>query len=203
MGRFERKKEKRKKFWTNIFLAAMFVFVVVGMSLGGVIGGFGGGGPDLKYGDYKFYIKEGDNNHYWTKIEGSEMPFYFLPSQVEDINMSSIIKNRLKESYLVMITFNPKDTTNLQAMEITRFDLSQFLGKVVYNGVLESSLEYDIPVITCENATAQTPVIVLNMSDNTSIQEVDNCIYLYGRGREFLRLRDRLLYSYHGVIKDE
>ena len=201
MGRFERKKEKRKKFWTNIFLAAMFVFVVVGMSLGGVIGGFGGG-PDLKYGDYKFYIKEGDNR-YWVKIDGNEMPFYFLPSRVENINMSSITSNRLKEAYLVMITFNPKDTVNLQAMAVTRFDLNQFLGKVVYNGVLESSLEYDMPVITCENATAQSPVIVLNMSDNTSIQEVDNCIYLYARGTEFLRLRDRLLYSYHGVIEDE
>lgn len=201
MGRFERKKEKKKKFWTNIFLAAMFVFVVVGMSLGGVIGGFGGG-TNLKYGDYKFYIKEGDN-HYWTKIDGNEMPFYFLPSQVEHINVSSIISNRLREAYLVMITFNPKDTVNLQAMEITRFDLSQHLGKVVYNGVLESSLEYNIPIITCENATAQAPVIVLNMSDNTSIQEVDNCIYLYARGTGFLSLRDRLLYSYHGVIEDE
>ena len=156
----------------------------------------------MKYGDYKFYIKENDN-HYWTKIDGKEMPFYFLPGQVENINLSNVITNRIKESYLIMITFNPKDTVNLQAMEVTRFDLSQYLGKVVYSGVLESSLEYDIPVITCENATAQSPVIVLNMSDNTSIQEVDTCIYFYARGREFLRLRDRMLYSYHGVIKDE
>ena len=76
-------------------------------------------------------------------------------------------------------------------------------GKVVYSGVLKSSLEYDLPILTCTNATLKTPVIIFNMSDNTSIVEIDNCIYLNARGREFLRLRDRLLYSYYGVIEDE
>jgi hypothetical protein len=102
-----------------------------------------------------------------------------------------------------MITFNPEESANLQAMEVTRFDLSQSLGKVVYTGVLQISPEYDLPILTCANSTLKTPVIVLNVSDSTSIVEENNCIYLNARGTEFLRLRDRLLYSYYGVIEDE
>jgi len=58
-------------------------------------------------------------------------------------------------------------------------------------------------LITCANATLKTPVIIMNMSDTAGIVDIDNCIYLNARGTEFLRMRDRLLYSYYGVIKDE
>lgn len=198
MGRLERKREKKKKFWMNIFLAAMFVFIILGMTLGGVGNYFGG--SERKYGKFKFYTKD---NRYVTTINGNEMFFYFLPSQVEGINLSSIITNKLKEAYLVMLTFNPEEETNLQVMEVARFDISQLLGKVTYNGVLVESMDYNLPILTCANATLQTPVLLFNVSENTSIVDVDNCIYLNARGTDFLALRDRLLYSYHGVIQDE
>nr|MCK4929786.1 hypothetical protein [Nanoarchaeota archaeon] len=193
MGRRERRIDKRKQFW----MAAILVFLMVASGFGVIVGSRT---SEMKYGKFKFFIQD---NRYWTKINDNEMPFYFLPQQVEYINLSSIITNKLREAYLVMITFNPEEETNLQVIEITRFDLSQLLGKVVYNGVLASSLEYDLPILNCANATLKTPVIIFNMSDNTSIVEIDNCIYLNARGREFLRLRDRLLYSYYGVIEDE
>lgn len=198
MGRRERRKEKKKRFWTNIVLAVMFVFIVVGMTLGGLGGNFGSN--SMKYGKYKF-MQEG--NHYITKIEGVPTAFYFHPNQVDKINVSSIIPNKLKEAYLVMLTFDPEEKNSIQAIELVRFDLSQLLGKVVYNGVLKESLDYDLPIITCANATLQTPVIIFNVSDTPSIVEQDNCIYLNAKGKNFLSLRDRLLYSYYGVIQDE
>lgn len=201
MGRRERRREKRKKFWMNIFLAAMFVFIVVGMTLGGL--GTFGGNDRMKYGDFKFQIID---NRYVTEINEQPMPFYFLPSQVDYINVSSIVTNKLREAYLVMMTFNPKDKDSIQVMEVVRFDFSRYLGKVVYNGILEGSPEYDLPLLTCANATLQTPVIILNttaLSSTASVVESGNCIYLNARGTEFLRLRDRILYSYHGVIEDE
>ena len=193
MGRRERRIEKRKQLW----MAILLVFLMVASGFGVIIGNRA---SEMRYGKYKFQIKD---NHYVTKINDNEIPFYFLPSQVNYINVSSIITNKLKEAFLVMITFDPEEETNLQVIEVARFDLSQLLGKVVYNGVLTSSLEYDLPILTCANATLKTPVIIFNMSDITSIVDIDNCIYLNARGTEFLRLRDRLLYSYYGVIGDE
>ena len=197
MGRLERKREKRKKVWMNVFLAAMFIFIIVGMTLGG-IGNFGS--SEMKYGKFKFTIKD---NRYVTKINNNEMPFYFLPSQVDGINVSSVITNKLREAYLVMLTFDPEDETNLQVIEVARLDLSYLLGKVIYNGVLTESEEYNLPVLTCANATLKTPVLIFNTSETTGIVDIDNCIYLNARGTDFLGLRDRLLYSYYGVIQDE
>jgi len=197
MGRRERKIEKRKQ----ILMGSILVFLMVASGFGVIIGSRAN---EMRYGKFKFYLK---NNRYVTKINDNEMPFYFLPSQVDYINLSSIITNKLREAYLVMITFNPGDKANLQFIEITRFDLSQLLGKVAYNGVLNTSEEYDLPIITCTNATLNTPVLVFNVSDTTSITpsivDINNCIYLNARGTEFLKLRDRLLYSYYGVIQDE
>jgi hypothetical protein len=70
--------------------------------------------------------------------------------------------------------------------------------------VLNASEDYkELSVLSCANATLQTPVLLFNVSDNTSIIDINNCIYLNARGTEFLRLRDRVLYSYYGVINDK
>jgi len=194
MGRHERASDKKKQILISVILAAIMVFSAFGVMLGTV-------SNEMRYGKYKFAVQ---NNVYVTKINGQEMVFYYLPKQIEGINLSSVVTNKIKEAYMVMITFNPYETSNLQVMELVRYDLSQMLGKVVYNGVLNASSQYlDFPVLNCANATLQTPVIVLNKSDNISIIDVDNCIYLNARGEEFKIVRDRLLYSYYGVIQDD
>ncbi|MBU1321256.1 MAG: hypothetical protein KKF46_02775, partial [Nanoarchaeota archaeon] len=150
--------------------------------------------------DYKFSIKD---NRYVTKINDKEMFFYNLPQQLVHINLSSATMNKLKESYLIYMTFNPEEDPSLPYIELARFELSQVLGKSIVNGVLVESEDYALPVITCANATLQTPMIIFNISSETSIKDIDNCIYLNARGPEFVQLKDRLVYSYFGVIQDE
>ncbi len=192
MGRRERKIEKRKQ----IFMSSILVFLMIASGFAVMVGNTN---SQLKYNGYRFRVQ---NNQYVTEIDGETIPFYSLPSEVEGINLSSTITNKLREAYLVMLSFKPEQSTSLQVIEVARFDLSQYLGKTVYNGVLEESQDYDLPVLTCENATVQTPIIILNESSNPGFIEEDNCIYLNANGYEFLWLRDRLLYSYHGVIED-
>lgn len=194
MGRRERKSEKAKQIVMGIVIALLMVLSTFGIIIGNQTN-------SMRYNGYKF---EPNGYQYVTKINGKEMLFYTLPTQSDFINLSSAVTNKIKEAYLVMLTFNPQDQVNIQIMELVRFDMSQYLDKVMMNGVLNSSTNYpDLPVITCANATLQAPVIILNMSDSSSIIDVDNCIYINARGTEFLRMRDRLLYSYYGVIKDE
>ena len=179
-------------------MAVILVSLMVASGFGVIIGSRT---SQLRYGDYKFIIKD---NRYVTKINGNEMPFFFLPQETEYINLSNTVTNKLREAYFIMVTFDPEDEANLQVIEVTRFDLSQYLGKVVVNGVLAETEEYEeLPEITCANATLKTPVILFNKTDFPIIVEDENCIYLNARGREFLRLRDRILYSYYGVIEEE
>jgi hypothetical protein len=194
MGRRERRSEKTKQIIIGVVIALIMILSTFGIIIGSQSSG-------LQYGTYKFEVV---NNQYVTKINNQQMSFYFFPSQVDYINLSSAITNKLKESYFVMITFNPDDKSNLPVVELIRFDFSQLLGKVAYSGVLAPSEQYaELPVITCANATLQTPVILFNVTDTPSIIDENNCIYLNARGTDFLMLRDRILYSYFGVIKDE
>lgn len=194
MGRHERKSDKAKQIVMGVVIALIMVLSTFGIIIGNQTN-------SMRYNDYKF---EYHGNQYVTKINGKQMLFYSLPTQSDFINVSSIVSNKIKEAYILMLTFNPGDTANIQIIEQVRFDLSQDLNKVVLNGVLNISDEYPaLPRITCANATLKTPVIIMNMSDTTGIVDVDNCIYINARGTEFLRMRDRLLYSYYGVIKDE
>jgi len=194
MGRREKKSDKAKQVVMGIVIALIMVLSTFGIIIGNQT-------SSLSYNGYKFQL---NGNQYATKINGKEMIFYSLPSQSDFINVSSSIPNKIKESYIVMLTFNPADKVNIQIIELVRFDLSQSLNKVILDGVLNVSTDYpSLPLITCANATLKTPVIIMNMSDTPGIVDIDNCIYLNARGTEFLRMRDRLLYSYYGVIKDE
>jgi hypothetical protein len=194
MGRRERKGNKAKQIIMGVVIALLMILSTFGIIIGNQTN-------DMRYNGYKF---EYNGNQVFTKINGKEMVFYSLPSQSDFINVSSTIPNKIRESYMVMLTFNPADQVNIQLIEVVRFDLSQYLDKAILNGVLNASASYpDLTIITCANATLQTPVIIMNMSDTAGIVEADNCIYINARGTEFLRMRDRLLYSYFGVIKDE
>jgi hypothetical protein len=194
MGRHERKSNKAKQVVMGIVIALIMILSTFGIIIGNQT-------SSLSYNGYKFKL---NGNQYVTKINGKEMIFYSLPSQSDFINVSSVIPNKIKEAYIVMLTFNPADKVNIQIIELVRFDLSQSLNKVILDGVLNASTDYpSLPLITCANATLKTPVIIMNMSDTPGIVDIDNCIYLNARGTEFLRMRDRLLYSYYGVIKDE
>jgi len=193
MGRRERKVEKRKQVW----MAAILVFLMVASGFGVIIGNQSN---EMKYGDFKFSIKD---NRYVTEVEERELFFYNLPQQLEFINLSSTTTNKLKESYMIYMTFNPEEDPSLPYIELSRFELSQVLGKSMVNGVLVESEDYALPVLTCASATMQTPMIIFNISSETSIIDIDNCIYFNARGPEFIQLKDRLVYSYFGVIQDE
>jgi hypothetical protein len=192
MGKRERKNDKRKQIILSIVLSAVMIFSVFGVMIGSFTNN------EMSYKGHRFEIK---GNKYVTKINGNEMEFDYLPQITESINLSNDTATKIKSAYVLMITFDPSQESNLPVMELVRFDLSQKLGKIVLSGVMSNSEQYqNFSIITCENATQQSPVIVLNMSDNTSIIDAGNCIYLNARGSEFLRLRDRILYSYYGVI---
>jgi len=194
MGKHERKNDKRKQIILSIVLSAVMIFSAFGVMIGSFTNN------EMNYNGHTFEIK---GSKYVTKINGNEMEFDFLPPTTESINLSNDTARKIKESYVLMITFDPSQESNLPVMELVRFDLSQKLGKIMISGVMSSSEQYqNFSIITCENATQQSLVIILNMSDNTSITDTGNCIYLNARGSEFLRLRDRVLYSYYGVIKN-
>jgi hypothetical protein len=194
MGKREEKKEKRRQIWMSIILSVVMITSVFGVLLGSQ-------SNELRYNKHKFTVV--DNTHYSTKIDGKQIAFYSLPPETAQINVSSVTVNKIKEAYFVAVTFDPNvEKQSLAMIELSRFDFATaFTGKTVVSGVTNSSSEYSgLPIMSCANATLKTPVIYFNISNVAGIADIDNCIYINGRGNEIIRMRDRMLYAYYGVI---
>ncbi len=142
---------------------------------------------------------------YTTKIDGKKMFFYNLPSEVKRIPSDDFAAAYLRDAEAVALSFDPNmSSTNLQAIDILRYDLSLDLGKVTISAVTQKSGMYpSFPLIDCRNATAQYPVVLFEESPVTSITTQGPCIMVQSNMSGFLEARDRLLYDYYDVYSDE
>jgi hypothetical protein len=182
------------KIWMSVLLAFVMVFSVFGIMLNSQ-------SNEMKYGNFKFTV-DSANNHYLTKINGQQVYFYTLPGETAYYNISNATINGLKSAVFIVTTFDPAVANeSTQAIELVRFDFATILKGKVYNAITEENEQYSsLPVLGCANATSQMPVIYFNISDLPSVVKEGDCIYLNGRGADFLRLRDAILYSYLGVV---
>ena len=197
MRRNEERKEKQKQIWMGIILVAVMVFSIFGIMVGN-------DSSTLRYGNYKFQI--GSDNKVYTEVSnGNLVGFRYLPQDLENITLPEGTIQLLRNAPIIVTTFNPnyEKTWVLTHLETIEFEMSKELeGKYIYNGVTEASEAYvSFPMINCSNATQQQPVIYFEISNETSITTQNSCIILKSDDTGFYVLKDRLLYSYFGVIE--
>lgn len=192
------RKQKKKANWMAWFI----VILMVGSAFGVMLGSFSSN-RKLEYNGYKF--AESDN--FWIlKLDGKKYEFNYYPAEVEDINVSEKAIATLKGKPYFYISINPYDEDYAEYMDFFRLELNQKLndhsGTYISSGVLRETEKYNLPEITCENATSSVPVVVLMKSSETSIVYEDNCVLVNAKtGNDFIALKDRLLYELMGIIK--
>ena len=101
MAKISRKEKKKQKV---IFYAALFFVFLMATSL--LAGFYGGGNDDL--GEYNGFKFKSTNNGVSTKIDGDRMNFFYHPSILEYINISSDVKELLSKPSITL-TFDPED----------------------------------------------------------------------------------------------
>ncbi len=193
------KKDNKKK-WMGIIIASIIVFSMVISIFAVVVDNQDQSIP--KYNKYSFIATD---NGYKTKINDKYMEFYNYPSELEDIPLSEDISSKLKNSQGIGIIFDPEEeiADNLQYIDLIRYELQLQIDKPIYFGATKNSTKYSLPYVGCESATAEFPLIVINMSINTSFTVSDSnpdCIIMNAKLREILAAKDRLLYTYYGVM---
>jgi hypothetical protein len=193
MGRRERKKEKRTQLWMGIFV----IFLMATSIFGIIVGSNSNGSQTYRYEGHAFYVNE--NNLYESKINDKTMEFYSLPDQLE--KTSDEIINKIKNSPSVKVTFDPTDTENLQYIEVARFGLSSYTDENFEYGITKASATYNFPIVTCEDATAESPVLIFEKTEEINLYMENNCIHVQGDLFEFLMHRDSIIYSYYGILK--
>jgi len=195
--------KKERKFKKEQILVYLIAFVMIGSTFGVMFYGFSGTSTELTYGKFTFSREQSPKNKWYTKIDGKTIYFDYFPTEVESINLSQEISNRLLNSVEIDFTYYVNDTKK-DVIAYSGYDMQQQLvPKNIYVRIgFTTKSEYNVPVITCEDATPAVPVLYLKRTNETKIYPEGNCVILEAAtDLDILRLKDRILYSVLGVMK--
>ena len=79
--------------------------------------------------------------------------------------------------------------------------MQEQFGMHVMSGTLNETEAYDLPIIDCENATSEIPVIKFIFGNETTINSEDDCIVAQAQSEiEFLAIADKIRYKLFGVM---
>ena len=71
----------------------------------------------------------------------------------------------------------------------------------IREGLTENNT-FNLPIITCNNSTANVPVIYFKQGNSTKIYLDNDCIVAEAlTGADFIKSKDKILYSVLGVLK--
>lgn len=214
MGKRKPKKKQKpvqriKNFFSPGAALALFViFIMVGSTIGYVMMGpspGAGGRGNIEYEDHVFSMT---TEGYWvTEYQNSQLRFHNLPGAVENIDLPQQAIENIAGAEFITITFHPEDD-HIEFIESSRFELEEQIGRklgmMTQTGVIENVTPYeDVPVMSCEDATVQNPVIEIRTGEEKEISFENNCLKLVGEtGPSLHRMKDRLIYSLTGIIED-
>ncbi|MEK6984522.1 MAG: hypothetical protein AABX33_08155 [Nanoarchaeota archaeon] len=191
------KENKEKKRWGLILF---IIFMMVGTSFSFVFFGFSGASENVKDRGIKF-TKYPDR---WeAKINGKYAAFSFLPSEVEDIFVQGESSNALKDKLEIDFTYDLNDTHG-QSIALAQHQMELTLA--VYDIFLRKGLttnnSFDIPIITCKDATLAVPVLYFRQGNMTSIKIEGSCVIAEAsKNTDFIRVKDRLAYGMLEILK--
>ena len=192
-------KRKKKKINYSLIMA-IFIAVVMMTSIMGYMWQGGDGGETVKMGDYTFSRV----SSYWqVKYEGQFLKFSYLPDTLLDINVTDVAIEKMLATKMVYTTSDVNDVY-AESIAQTIFELRKELGEnlmvFLVNGFTENTT-YNLPIITCDNATQFVPVMLLKEGDSSRIYLDGECIVFEAKETyQFIRLKDKLLYKMYGIL---
>ncbi len=201
MRRRKRKNSKRKQ---QIISIVILVIMVLGFTLAGIImrnptqgqqqqANQQSGPQSLQYNGYEFTRQ---NNKYAAEINGQQRSFYYPPTSTLTIDTEAGWESLLQDGFTV--TFDP-NRADVQSAAVARYELVQHMPRVG-SGVISQTPEYQSQVVTCDDATQNSPVLYLRQSNETSITVDGACVIVNGEGQETVRAAEHIIYELLGVI---
>lgn len=188
------RKEKKSR-W-----GAILVFLIAFIMISSVIGFLYGGETDtFKYKGLKFKRTQ---TQWYAAINNQKLTFDYFPSEVEQINLSREIITSLLNKPEIDTTSEINDTFS-EEIALAQYNMALTLNNLnIYTrrGFTANST-FNLPVLTCKDATLAVPIIYFRQSNETKITMENNCIIAEARNNiDILRIKDRLLYSILGII---
>ncbi|MDP4012893.1 MAG: hypothetical protein Q8R00_04795 [Candidatus Nanoarchaeia archaeon] len=129
---------------------------------------------------------------YSTRINDQKIIFLYPPSDLELIQSSPITFTQLQYTSKFYVSFNPQQDIGLALNEFNRL-IIPLLGKRVVSACFEDVPGCEeLPIITCEQATPETKVIVYEEANSSAIDYNLNCLTIKGSGEDLAKLTDKM-----------
>ncbi|PIN81967.1 hypothetical protein COV11_00480 [Candidatus Woesearchaeota archaeon CG10_big_fil_rev_8_21_14_0_10_30_7] len=187
----------KKKVFASLFIAFIMIFSIFGFLLGYSLNDL-----EVVYKNYKFV----ETPQGWLSvIDGERFFFIYTPEIVEDL-LADDVKNVLNNANKITIT---QDPSKFYTPVITDFvlELSENIPKiknVEFDFGLINNSKYNLPKITCENASTENIVLFFNESEtetNSSITFNNNCVSVnYADQVELYQQKEAIYFALLGVI---
>ncbi|PIN67850.1 hypothetical protein COV94_06580, partial [Candidatus Woesearchaeota archaeon CG11_big_fil_rev_8_21_14_0_20_57_5] len=191
------KKDPQRR--AKLLLGWALGFIMVSSTFGFLMGS-SFNGNSITYGKYQF--RQEQDNTFTVKIKGKVQTFYFLPDQLQNVNITGDPVGTLQTSQAIAISFVPNQS-NAQGVDLLRYLLEQEFqekGTYVIHGATTSLPA--LQQISCANASSFVPVIVIAPGNATSIDESDDCVTIRSPSAAgFIQAHDRLKYGMLGVME--
>jgi hypothetical protein len=184
-------------------MGILIIILMVGSVFGVMFYGFSNDQSSFNYNGYKFKVLQ---NRFSTKIDGNQIYVYTHPEDIKNMNYSKEISDKLVSSQAFVMSFDPNDP-NIQVIELLRVEISDLIAqgsieKFIVPAMTNTSEEYNLPIITCKNATQTQPVILIKTSDSAQGSLEGNCIIFDTEfPTDILRVRDYLVLSLTGILE--
>ena len=193
------KEKKEKKKWGLILF---IVFIMIGTSFSFIFFGFQPQRDVVRYNDIKF-VNIPSQNIWIAKINGREAAFSFLPTDVESVFLFDDSIKRLQNKFEIDVTYD-LNSTYKEAIALAQHQMGLTLA--TYNIFVRKGFTtnntFNLPVITCNDATSNVPVIYFRYGNATNIHTENNCIIAEAATNvDFIKVKDRLLYGVLGVME--
>ena len=181
-------------------MVGFMAFIMIGSVFGVIFFGFATGGTSLKYNDLKFVRK---GNVWTTNINGKDAIFSYFPAEVELIEVKSEIIDMLRNKIEIDVTADANDTF-IQSIALAQFQMKSTLGNfnVFVRDGSTTQNSFNMPIITCDDATQIVPVIYFKEGNETKIYFNESCIIVEADDNvDFIRAKDRIVYGMFDIIR--
>jgi hypothetical protein len=186
MRKIESKEKIKKRQKRNQFIVGgILIIVMFGSVFGMIVGSFGKSSTNkINYNGLKF---ENQNGFWKTQIGNIPFIFQFNPEEIEGTNSSlNLISSYSgKPLYVSSENYNSKAEIYRNLNSITERTQDACFGE---------ECEEDLPTKTCDDN-----FIIIQISNDTSITQDKNCVFIKGKQEDLLKLTDAFLYKILGI----
>lgn len=188
-----------KKRQRNIRIVSWTIILLMVLSVGGYYIGSAAEGNVQRYHGIKFTASSAG---VLATVQGVRYAFNYFPSQVEGIPTDAAVAPALQSPFL-FLTYDPSSNYS-ESMAALQYYVSDIFSRQ-FNAYVAPSVthnaSYNLPIVTCLNATQSEPVLAITESNETAIRLMGNCISVTVTNQDdVFRVQDKLLFLRLGVM---